>query len=82
MKNKLIDVHNSLMLSLEMLDDDEIFEDAEKGQMILERAKVKVNIAKEIVEVDRLGLDALRLSAEECVKLPSTLMIRNKEMQS
>lgn len=78
MKNKLIDIHNSLMMSLEMLDDDELFEDAEKGRQIIERAKVKATIANSIVSVDRLGLDAAQISVEHGITIASTFRLSEK----
>lgn len=75
MKNKLIDIHNSLMLSLEMLDDDELFEDPEKSKTIIARAKAKTEIAKSIVEIDRLGLDAAKFSVDNQLQIPSTFRL-------
>lgn len=78
MKNKLIDIHNSLMMSLEMLDDDELFEDPDKAKQVIQRAKVKADVAKTIVEVDRLGLDAARYSIENGETIPATFRLTDK----
>lgn len=78
MKNKLIDIHNSLMLSLEMLDDDELFEDPDKARQVIDRAKAKAAIAKTIVDVDRLGFDAARYSVENGTTIPSAFRLTEK----
>ena len=80
MKNKLIDIHNSLVMSLEMLDDDELFADPDKAKQIIARAKAKADVAKTIVDVDRLGLEAAKLSVEERMTIPSAFRLtENKE---
>ena len=75
MKNKLIDIHNSLMMSLEMLDDDELFEDPDKAKQLIARVKAKADVAKTIVDVDRLGLEAAKLSVEESMTIPSAFRL-------
>lgn len=59
MKNKLIDVHNILMATLEDLDNEEILDDKENLENILKIAKAKTCVANAIIQADRLSLDAM-----------------------
>lgn len=59
MKNRLIDVHNNLMATLEDLDNEDLLDDKEKLHRLCSIAKAKAMIAREIVNVDRLGYAAV-----------------------
>lgn len=78
-RNKLIDVHNSLMMSLEALDDETLTE--QQLKLELSKANAKSQIAKSIVELNRLSFDAYKYAEEfnlksselpEALRLPAT----------
>lgn len=78
MKNKLIDVHNILMATLEDLDDEELFNDPERLKKTLEIAKAKSQVANTIIAVGALGLNAMKQQETNGIELASTLRITDK----
>lgn len=81
MKNKLIDVHNILMATLEDLDDEELYKEEAKVKTMLSRTKLKCEVAKQIVEINRLQFDAIKYADESprFNRLPETLELEKKE---
>lgn len=61
MKNKLIDIHNMLVATLEDLDDAELLEEENeaKRNSLVKLAIAKCNVVKSIVEIDKIGLAAM-----------------------
>ncbi len=58
-KNKLSDVKNHLFAALERLNDEDM--SAEEVKAECDRAKAIASVAKQIVEIDRMALQALRM---------------------
>jgi hypothetical protein len=78
MRNKQIDLDNTLFAQLERLDDDKL-----KGEKLLEevaRAKAMQGIAAQIINSRKMQLDAMRLVAEghaRACELPEGFEIKN-----
>lgn len=78
MKNKLIDVHNILMATLEDLDDPELMNDPERLKKTMDLAKVKSQVASTIVDIGNLGLNAMKQAETNGIEIASTLRISDK----
>lgn len=75
MKNKLIDIHNNLMATLEDLDNPELLEKPEELEKIVKIANAKSAIANTLVRVDSLGLQALAQRERNEIELADTLRL-------
>lgn len=65
MKNNLSDLNNHLFSMLEELEDDEVFQDKEKAERTLKRAKAMTQVSSQILNIARIQVQAIR-TAESC----------------
>jgi hypothetical protein len=68
MKNRLEDLANHLFLQLERLNDDELDQEALRAEIA--RAGALTGVARELIGVGRLAVDARRVAAEQGVAQP------------
>ena len=73
MKNKLIDLNNLLFEQLERINDDDLIGDELEEQ--LKKAKHINDIAKNIVDINRLAFEALKHEDTTGRVIPKTLMM-------
>lgn len=80
MKNKLIDVHNMLMATLEDLDDESLLEkeNSDKLEQMLKVAKTKCYVTEMIVEVDRMSLEAIKVAENHALKTSDVFLLEDK----
>ena len=62
-KNPLEEIEKTLIDQLEKLNDDSLFNDAEEAKKVVERSKAMSELSKNLVEINRLKLDAVRIAA-------------------
>lgn len=65
MKNNLSDLNNHLFSMLEELEDDEVFQDKEKAERTLKRAKAMTQVSSQILNIARIQVQAIK-TAESC----------------
>lgn len=83
MKNKLDDLVNALFSQLERFNDDEFCKDAEALEKELKKAHAVAEISGEILEVNRLQLDAAKFAVTYNLsgnELPENLGIKTKRI--
>lgn len=61
-KNPLEEIEKTLIDQLEKLNDDSLFNDAEEAKKVVERSKAMSELSKNLVEINRLKLDAVRIA--------------------
>lgn len=65
MKNNLSDLNNHLFSMLEELENDEVFQDKEKADRTLKRAKAMTQVSTQILNIARIQVQAIK-TAENC----------------
>lgn len=85
MKNNLADLNNHLFSMLERLGDDEIINDDKMLNAELSRAKAMCGVSKQILEVARVQVTAIR-TAEDCGLLnrdmPALIAVKDSAAES
>lgn len=75
MNNKLIDIHNNLMATLEDLDNEELLEKPDELEKLCKIAHAKSQIAKTMVDVDRLAYDVIKSGNQTLLNTANPLRI-------
>ena len=65
MKNNLSDLNNHLFSMLEELEDEETFQDKEKADRLIKRAKAMTQVSSQILNIARIQVQAIK-TAESC----------------
>lgn len=60
MKNPLLEVEQTLIDQLEKLNDDSVASTPEEAKLVVERSKVMSDIASNLVDINRLKLEAVK----------------------